>query len=65
MTVLFQDSNGGLELKDAATGEYLHAQPEENAFVLNVGDMFQRLTNGTISQCLKLVEFSQQVLICL
>lgn len=45
-TLLFQDQHGGLELKDAKTKEYLHAEPEEGAFVLNAGDMLQRFTNG-------------------
>lgn len=46
ITLLFQDSRGGLELKDAETGAYLHAEPEEDAFVVNVGDMLQRFSNG-------------------
>lgn len=46
ITLLFQDSRGGLELKDAETGVYLHAEPEEDAFVVNVGDMLQRFSNG-------------------
>lgn len=44
--MLFQESRGGLELKDAETGKYLHAEPEEGAFVVNVGDIFQRFSNG-------------------
>ncbi|OTA57163.1 Clavaminate synthase-like protein [Hypoxylon sp. EC38] len=44
-TMLFQDDRGGLELKDPQSGEYLHAEPEEGAFVLNIGDMLQRFTN--------------------
>ncbi|EMR70866.1 putative thymine dioxygenase protein [Eutypa lata UCREL1] len=47
-TLLFQDHNGGLELKDSQTKEYLHAEPEEGAFVLNAGDMLQRFTNVTL-----------------
>lgn len=47
--MLFQDERGGLELKDAQTKEYLHAEPEEGSFVLNAGDMLQRFTNGTVS----------------
>ncbi|KUI73478.1 1-aminocyclopropane-1-carboxylate oxidase [Cytospora mali] len=45
ITLLFQDNRGGLELKDAKTGRYLHAEPEEGAFVVNVGDMLQRFSN--------------------
>ena len=47
-TILFQDENGGLELKDRETGEYLHAEPEEGVLILNAGDMLQRFTNGII-----------------
>lgn len=46
ITLLFQDSRGGLELKDAESGEYLPAEPDEGAFVVNVGDMLQRFSNG-------------------
>ncbi|KAK7750555.1 hypothetical protein SLS62_007531 [Diatrype stigma] len=51
-TLLFQDQNGGLELKDAQTKEYIHAEPEEGAFVLNAGDMLQRFTNDYITSSL-------------
>ncbi|KAH6838487.1 hypothetical protein B0I37DRAFT_239610 [Chaetomium sp. MPI-CAGE-AT-0009] len=44
-TMLFQDENGGLELQDPQTGEFMRAQPEEGALVLNVGDMLGRFTN--------------------
>jgi len=46
-TLLFQDDRGGLELRDPASGEFVHAEPEEGALVLNIGDMLQRFTNGT------------------
>ncbi|KAH8884140.1 oxidoreductase-like protein [Thozetella sp. PMI_491] len=45
-TMLFQDENGGLELKDPKTQEFLEAEPEEGALVLNTGDMLQRFTNN-------------------
>ncbi|KAI1136546.1 Clavaminate synthase-like protein [Hypoxylon sp. FL0543] len=44
-TMLFQDDRGGLELKDPQWEDYLHAEPEDGAFVLNIGDMLQRFTN--------------------
>ncbi|KAI0803806.1 oxidoreductase-like protein [Xylaria sp. FL0064] len=44
-TMLFQDDRGGLELKDPATKQYLRAEPEEGAFVINIGDMLQRFSN--------------------
>ncbi|KAI0020589.1 hypothetical protein F4780DRAFT_779477 [Xylariomycetidae sp. FL0641] len=37
MTLLFQDSNDGLELKDPRLQEFLHAEPEEGSLVLNAG----------------------------
>lgn len=49
ITLLFQDNRGGLELKDAESGEYLPAEPEEGAFVVNVGDMLQRFSNGNLT----------------
>ncbi|KAK3291313.1 uncharacterized protein B0H64DRAFT_478599 [Chaetomium fimeti] len=47
-TMLFQDGDsGGLELRDPQTGgQFLRAQPEGGALVLNVGDMLERFTNG-------------------
>ncbi|KAK4210213.1 Clavaminate synthase-like protein [Rhypophila decipiens] len=45
MTILFQDRNGGLELRDPHTRQYLKAEPEEGTLVLNIGDMLQRFTN--------------------
>ncbi len=48
MTLLFQDDNGGLELKDPHSGVFISAKPEEGALVLNVGDMLQRFTNGML-----------------
>ncbi|KAM7223009.1 Clavaminate synthase-like protein [Rhypophila decipiens] len=44
-TLLFQDSNGGLELMDPKSKEFIHATPEKGALVLNIGDMLQRFTN--------------------
>ncbi|KAI1774101.1 Clavaminate synthase-like protein [Hypoxylon cercidicola] len=45
ITLLFQDDNGGLELKDPHSQAFLSAEPEEGALVLNIGDIFQRFTN--------------------
>ncbi|EAQ84425.1 hypothetical protein CHGG_08439 [Chaetomium globosum CBS 148.51] len=44
-TMLFQDGNGGLELQDPETGEFLRAELGEGALVVNVGDMLGRFTN--------------------
>ncbi|KAK0610098.1 hypothetical protein B0T17DRAFT_565994 [Bombardia bombarda] len=44
-TMLIQDSNGGLELRDPSSQEFVRAVPEEGALILNIGDMLQRFTN--------------------
>lgn len=44
--MLFQNSQGGLELKDPATQAFLKAKPKDGAFILNIGDMLQRFSNG-------------------
>ena len=44
---MFQDGGGGLELKNPKSQEFLHAEPEDGTFILNIGDMLQRFTNGT------------------
>lgn len=46
--MLFQDERGGLELQDPQMPTFLHATPEEGALVLNVADMLQRFSNGTV-----------------
>ncbi|KAI1881152.1 hypothetical protein JX265_001392 [Neoarthrinium moseri] len=46
LTMLFQDSQGGLELQDPHSKQFIHAEPEDSSFVLNVSDMLQRFTNG-------------------
>lgn len=44
ITILFQDSIGGLEVQDKS-GEWLSAPPIEYAVVINTGDLMQRWTN--------------------
>jgi isopenicillin N synthase-like dioxygenase len=44
LTVLWQDDCGGLEVFSA--GEWLAVDPLPNAFICNIGDMLERLTNG-------------------
>ncbi|KAK4162826.1 Clavaminate synthase-like protein [Cladorrhinum sp. PSN259] len=51
-TILFQDTHGGLELRDPKSGEFVHAEPEEGTLVLNVGDMLQRFTNDYFTSAL-------------
>jgi isopenicillin N synthase-like dioxygenase len=45
ITLLLQDDNEGLEVQNAA-GEWLRAQPIAGTFVINLGQLMQRLTNG-------------------
>ena len=44
LTILWQDDCGGLEV--FSSGEWLAVDPIPNAFVCNIGDMLERLTNG-------------------
>ena len=44
VTILWQDSNGGLEvLKD---GEYIPVPPVRGSYVINIGELMKRWTNG-------------------
>ena len=46
-TVLFQDEHEGLEFEDPQQkGSWIMAQPIKGSVVLNIGDMFERMTNG-------------------
>lgn len=45
VTLLLQDGNEGLEVQNAA-GEWLRARPVPGSFVINIGQLMQRLTNG-------------------
>ena len=46
LTLLLQDERGGLEVHDQATGGWIAAPPVAGAYVVNLGDMIQRWTNG-------------------
>lgn len=45
-TLLFQDQHGGLQFLDRASGEFIDAAPKDGVLYMNIGDMFQRVSNG-------------------
>lgn len=45
ITLLYQDQTGGLQVQDR-NQQWLDAPPVENSFVVNIGDLMQRWTNG-------------------
>ena len=46
LTLLKQDSSGGLEIFDNNEKSWISAPPIENTFVVNIGDMLERWTHG-------------------
>ena len=47
-TILWQDANGGLEVR-SKSGEWVGAPPLEGSFVVNIGDILQYWSNGRYS----------------
>ena len=47
LTLLAQDEVGGLQVQ-TPSGEWVDAPPMEDAFVVNVGDMLHRMSNGRL-----------------
>ncbi|RYZ03193.1 MAG: isopenicillin N synthase family oxygenase [Comamonadaceae bacterium] len=46
VTLLLQDDSGGLQVRDAATDSWVDAPPVPDSYVVNIGDLFARWTNG-------------------
>jgi isopenicillin N synthase-like dioxygenase len=59
LTLLFQDSVGGLEIKQN-DGGYTSATPIEGTIVVNVGDLLQRWTNDRLKSTVHRVICSEK-----
>jgi isopenicillin N synthase-like dioxygenase len=46
ITLLMQDAAGGLQVLNQATGEWIDVPPNDEAYVVNVGDMLEMWTRG-------------------
>ncbi|WOG82206.1 hypothetical protein DCAR_0101368 [Daucus carota subsp. sativus] len=45
LTILYQDSVGGLEVRQKSDGEWIRVKPTPNAYIINVGDAIQVWSN--------------------
>eukprot|EP01095_Lingulamoeba_sp_RSL-Kostka_P000536 TRINITY_DN10813_c0_g1_i1.p1 TRINITY_DN10813_c0_g1~~TRINITY_DN10813_c0_g1_i1.p1 ORF type:complete len:359 (+),score=96.86 TRINITY_DN10813_c0_g1_i1:159-1235(+) len=46
LTLLKQDNSGGLQVKNRSKNEWIDAPPIDNTFVINIGDMLEKITKG-------------------
>ncbi|KAF2107578.1 hypothetical protein BDV96DRAFT_297086 [Lophiotrema nucula] len=46
ITLLLQDESSGLQVLNKESGEWIDVPPNKDAYVVNVGDMLERWTNG-------------------
>ncbi|KAJ6443693.1 C6 transcription factor [Purpureocillium lavendulum] len=46
VTLLLQDDHAGLEVQDSGTGDWIGVPPRSDAYVVNMGDMISRITDG-------------------
>ena len=60
MTLLYQDNTGGLEVKCPKTSKWVRITPNENAIILNMGDLFEIMTSGHIPSALHQVSTSKE-----
>ncbi|KAF4998943.1 hypothetical protein FDECE_11657 [Fusarium decemcellulare] len=51
-TILFQDANGGLKYFDRPSETFRDAIPKEGVLYMNIGDMFERVSNGECASLL-------------
>ncbi|KAK7060420.1 hypothetical protein VNI00_001185 [Paramarasmius palmivorus] len=52
LTLLFQDSVGGLQVRNPNTGSYIAATPIPGTIVINVGDLLSRWSNDVLRSTL-------------
>jgi isopenicillin N synthase-like dioxygenase len=51
ITLLWQDSNGGLQIRDR-NGDWVQAHPIEGTLVINIGDLLERWSNNRLTSTL-------------